>query len=89
MRQFYRSNSQGPYVCLEIIAVALLHDFRGHPAGRAYKSMSLLPSLYMCANPEIAQINVAFNIHQNVTRFDVSVYLSLAVEIVESVHHLQ
>lgn len=51
--------------------------------------MPLLPSLHMCANSEITQIDVALNIHQNVTRFDISVYLSLAVEIVESVHHLQ
>lgn len=89
MGQFYGSNSEGPYVCLEIIAIALLHHLRGHPAGRAHESMPLLPSLYMCAYSEITQINIAFLVHQNVTRLDVSMYLSLAVEIVESVHNLK
>jgi len=87
-RQFDCCDSEGPDVSFKVVAVRLFHYFRSHPARRPDESLPLVAGLDVGAHTEVAEVDVAFAVHEDVACLDVSVDLALAVEIIEGVRYL-
>ena len=88
--QLESCDSKGPNISFKIIPFrALFHYLGGHPAGRSDKRVfSALHASDFRADAKIAENNMSFQTKKYISSFDVSVDLTLVVEVVEAQNDL-
>jgi len=79
--QLQDQDAEGPDVCLVVIPVCLLDDFRSHPARRAHKCIPCVSIFDRCGDSKVTNADLAVVLDKYILGLEVSVNQALRVEV--------